>query len=67
MLKEVKQISFCNECNSEYYKESSKMIGICPECSFKLYGYDNCEHKFENGRCITCYWNGNISNYLKNK
>ncbi|WBX78142.1 hypothetical protein PG911_07755 [Tenacibaculum ovolyticum] len=66
-MKKVKPTSFCDECNSEYYNDSSKVIRLCPECSFRLYNYDNCKHKFENGRCIICYWNGNISNYLKNQ
>lgn len=56
----------CNECNSEFYKETSQMEGICPECASLLYGYENCEHEFENNRCVKCYWKGNSSSYLKN-
>jgi hypothetical protein len=40
------------------------MTSLCPECSFYLYGKKNCEHKFENGRCINCYWNGKSSRYV---
>ena len=32
-----------------------------------FYGYPNCNHVFENGRCVLCYWDGNKSDYLKNK
>lgn len=53
----------CEECKSEFYTQTSQMTELCPECSFILYGYKNCSHQFENGRCITCYWNGNRSDY----
>jgi len=59
------EIIICDECTSQYYKESSKMASLCPECSSKLYGLENCEHLFENGRCIKCYWNGKSSEYLE--
>ena len=56
----------CDECKSLYFSESSEMISLCPECSFYLYGKKNCEHKFENGRCVNCYWNGKSSKYVNN-
>ncbi len=59
-----KEINECDECNSEYYKATSEMTGLCPECSLKLYGYKNCSHKFEDDRCIKCYWNGKTSEFL---
>jgi hypothetical protein len=40
------------------------MTNLCPECSHILYGYENCEHEFENGRCVKCFWNGNVSDYI---
>nr|WP_315167421.1 hypothetical protein [uncultured Flavobacterium sp.] len=43
------------------------MIDLCPDCTHKLYGYPNCEHEFENGKCIKCGWNGKTSKYLKNR
>ncbi len=43
----------CIECESDYFKDSSKMAELCPECSSILYGYPNCKHHFENGNCIT--------------
>ena len=58
------KVGICSECESEFYTHSSKMIELCPECAHKLYGYKNCSHEFENGRCIKCYWNGNTSEYL---
>lgn len=57
----------CSECKSEFYATTSEMENLCPECGFHLYGYKNCEHQFENGRCIKCYWNGNQSTFIKSK
>jgi len=45
-------IEVCDECKSEYYRSSSKMTNLCPNCAHILYDYENCNHKFENGRCI---------------
>ena len=58
-------IVICDECGSEYYQSTSKMASLCPECSSTLYGYENCVHEFENGRCVKCFWNGRTSSYLK--
>lgn len=30
-----------------------------------MYGYENCSHHFENGRCVECFWNGHTSEYLR--
>ena len=60
-------IKNCSECESDYFQNSSKMPGLCPDCSNKLYNHKNCEHKFENGRCIKCYWNGKTSEFLTKK
>lgn len=57
-------IKICDECKSEFYKDSSLMENLCPECSNILYDYKNCEHEFTNQRCVKCYWNGNSSSYL---
>jgi predicted RNA-binding Zn-ribbon protein involved in translation (DUF1610 family) len=57
-------ISVCDECNSEYYQNSSKMTNLCPECSHVLYGYENCKHNFENGRCSKCFWNGSTTDFI---
>lgn len=62
----INEINVCSECNSEYYAISSEMSSLCPECSHKLYGYKNCEHSFLHNRCIKCYWDGSLSDYLKN-
>lgn len=56
-----REIKICDECESEYYAETSKMMKLCSDCSHYLYGYPNCSHVFENGRCIKCYWNGESS------
>ena len=39
-----KNIKICDECESEFLASSSKMMGLCPECAFVLYGYENCKH-----------------------
>ena len=57
----------CDECESEYYKESSEMMGLCPDCAHNLYEYPNCIHEFEAGKCVKCGWNGQTSGYLKNR
>lgn len=62
-----KDISKCCECGNEYYAGSSLMKNFCPECAHALYGYPNCSHVFENGRCVLCYWDGSKSDYLKNQ
>ncbi|WP_338814656.1 DUF4180 domain-containing protein [Bernardetia sp. Wsw4-3y2] len=59
--------NICVECESEYYKDSSKMACLCPDCAYQLYQYPNCLHKFENGNCVKCGWNGQTSEYLKNR
>lgn len=61
-----RQVKKCAECGSEYYMNSSEMVELCPECSHQLYGYDNCQHEFENGRCVKCYWKGTKSEFIKN-
>ena len=59
--------NICTECESEYFTKSSKMSNLCPDCAHRLYGYDNCYHEFENGRCKKCHWNGKTSEYLEKK
>ena len=61
---ERKKIAVCDECRSEYYTETSKMSSLCPNCSHLLYGYINCPHQFDNGRCLKCFWNGATSSFL---
>jgi len=34
---------------------------------FVLYGYENCNHNFENGRYLKCLWNGSVSDFIKNE
>ena len=59
-----KEIKICNECKSEYFADTSQMKQLCPNCAHFLYGYPNCQHKFENKRCIKCYWDGKCSEYI---
>ncbi len=54
----------CVECLSPYHEGSSRMLELCPECSHHIYGYPNCEHRFENGHCVVCGWNGAVSEYV---
>lgn len=60
-----KEIVICEECLSQYYKNASMMTELCPECSHILYNYINCEHSFQNGHCLYCYWDGSQSDYIK--
>ncbi len=39
MSSEKHKITICDECGSEFYKDSSSMENLCPECSNILYGY----------------------------
>ncbi len=61
----MRKIKVCDECNSEYYDDTSQMDSLCPNCSFYLYGYENCKHQFEDGKCIRCLWNGKTSEYIE--
>jgi predicted RNA-binding Zn-ribbon protein involved in translation (DUF1610 family) len=65
MIIEKNKIKICDECKSEFNKDTSEMESLCPECSSILYGYQNCEHHFIENRCEKCYWNGNSSEYIK--
>ena len=60
-----KEPAVCDECGSLFFKGSSQMMGLCPECAHILYGYPNCPHHFQNGRCVNCYWDGSKSGYIK--
>jgi len=52
MDKRLENIGACDECNSDYYTNTSQMGNLCPECAHILYCYQNCSHSFENGRCL---------------
>ena len=60
-----KELAVCDECGSLFFKGSSQMMGLCPECAHVLYGYPNCPHRFLNGRCVNCCWDGSKSEYIK--
>ena len=62
-----KKTAKCDECGSNFYKKSSKMAALCPECSHILYGYEPCKHDMLNGKCTMCYWDGSVSEYIKKK
>lgn len=53
-------IKICDECESEYFSDTSKMVSLCPNSSYHLYGYKNCQHIFKEGRCVNCYIDENI-------
>ena len=64
-MKKVKRpLKECTECGSTYFVDMSEMKELCPECSHYLYGYDKCNHKFKNDRCINCHWDGTHSEYI---
>lgn len=56
-LRMKREIKICDECESEYFTDTSQMMKLCPDCSHYLYGYQNCEHDFQKGRCSKCHWN----------
>ena len=58
-------VVICDECGSEYLESKSNMEALCPECSHILYSYENCHHKFANGTCVFCFWDGSRSEYIK--
>ncbi len=57
-------LAHCEECSSQFFSAKSEMMSLCPECAHYLYGYENCEHKFDYGRCTRCYWDGSSSAYV---
>ena len=59
------EIIICDECGSEFLKSASKMMQLCPECAHILYGYPKCNHIFENGKCMFCFWDGKQSEYIR--
>ncbi len=59
------KIGICAECGSEYLKSTSEMLALCPECAHILYGYENCQHVFKDGKCMKCLWNGRHSDYVQ--
>lgn len=64
MNKEKEKVVICDECGSEYLGSTSQMTMLCPECAHILYGYQNCDHKFKDGKCIFCFWDGSRSKYI---
>ena len=58
-------ILICEECGSRFLASASKMDRLCPECASVLYGYENCSHVFQNGRCVHCLWDGSRSKYIQ--
>lgn len=63
----VEKLAICSECQSDFFLKSSEMLNLCPNCAHYLYGYPNCKHQFENGRCVNCYWDGKTSKFIDEK
>jgi predicted RNA-binding Zn-ribbon protein involved in translation (DUF1610 family) len=59
--------STCAECGSEYYTQMSALAELCPNCAHHLYGHQNCDHEFKNDRCEKCYWDGSVSDFIKDR
>ena len=55
----------CDECGSKFILAKSKMMSLCPECAHILFGYENCNHQFKDGKCELCHWDGSRSDYIK--
>ena len=64
-LNRIKETNICDECDSSFYKHTSKMENLCPECVSILYGYENCIHDFNNNVCKKCGFNGVHSEYVE--
>lgn len=65
MVLNKSSMKVCDECKSDFYKDSSLMPNLCPECAHILYEYENCAHDFKDQkRCTKCYWDGSSSKYL---
>ncbi|MDW7693477.1 hypothetical protein R9C00_01885 [Flammeovirgaceae bacterium SG7u.111] len=62
-----KDLIQCVECESLFYLGTSQMNELCPQCAQDLYGYENCEHVFVDGRCKKCYWDGSTSSFTENQ
>ncbi|RVC75082.1 MAG: hypothetical protein E5Y89_04340 [Mesorhizobium sp.] len=54
----------CEECGSAYFGGVSAMVNLCPDCAHHLYGYPNCDHRFESGQCVVCGWDGSRSQFV---
>jgi predicted nucleic acid-binding Zn-ribbon protein len=59
------EITICEECGSTYFESSSEMLNLCSECTHRIYDYPPCIHKFINGRCSKCNWDGSESDFTK--
>jgi hypothetical protein len=57
----ARELRACDECDSDYFADSSKMAKLCPECASLLYGHPVCQHVLQNGRCTICWWDGSRS------
>ncbi|MCE7989315.1 MAG: hypothetical protein DYG89_49815 [Caldilinea sp. CFX5] len=57
----VRPVKTYDECGSLFFPEASRMVGVCPVCSHRLYGYLPCPHTFVDGRCSRCHWDGSVS------
>ena len=64
MKAEDRELAVCDECGSLFFRDSSQMMSLCPECAGILYGSPPCEHSFLEGRCRHCYWDGSRSKYI---
>jgi hypothetical protein len=61
MAAEEKQ---CDECGSMFIAAQSAMSCLCAECARHLYDYPACAHRFSEGRCGLCGWDGSVSAFL---
>lgn len=62
----IQNILQCDECKSAFVETTSQMSSLCPECSHQLYGKDNCDHEFKDGKCKICHWDGSRSTFIDN-
>ena len=65
VLTKNQAVKACDECESLFFPNASKMVELCPECSHLIYGHENCRHVFMDGRCSVCNWDGSTSDFSK--
>ncbi len=54
----------CVECSSMFILSNATMSALCRECAYWLYGKQPCQHRFHDGSCIECGWDGSTSKYI---
>lgn len=54
----------CDECGSRFISDTSIYRAVCAECAHHIYGWPQCAHQVDEGRCRVCGWDGSRSKYV---